>query len=81
LRQEEVRLRNFKKVDCLVVRHVKQEGGIFRRTGDMLIWLTNDENKVPVRIETTTPFGKVTVELVSSETQHSTGPEHKNSSR
>ncbi len=34
----------------------------------MLIWLTNDENKVPVRVETTTPFGTVAVELVSAET-------------
>ena len=70
LRQEEVQLRNFKKMNCLLLRHVKQKGGIFRRTGDMMIWLTNDEDKVPVRIETTTPVGKVTVELVSAETQH-----------
>jgi Protein of unknown function (DUF3108) len=74
LGQEEVRLRNFKKVDTLLLRHVKQEGGIFRRTGDMMIWLTNDEDKVPVKMETTTPFGKVTVELVSAETQHSDMP-------
>jgi len=68
LRQEEIRLRNFKKVDSLVLRHVKQKE-IFRRTGDMMIWLTNDENKVPVKVETDTPVGKVTVELVSAETQ------------
>jgi hypothetical protein len=67
VRQEEIRLRNFKKVDCLLLRHVKQKE-IFRRTGDMLIWLTNDEKKVPVRVETTSPFGAVAVELVSAET-------------
>lgn len=66
VRQEEVRLRNLKKVDSLLLRHVKQKG-IFRRTGDMMIWLTNDEKKVPVRVETTSPFGTVTVELVSAE--------------
>lgn len=81
LRQEEVRLRNFKKVDSLLLRHVKQKGGIFRRTGDMMIWLTNDENKVPVRMETTTPVGKVTVELVSAERNTLPPPGHKNSSR
>jgi hypothetical protein len=74
LRQEEVRLRNFKKMNCLLLRPVKQKGGIFRRTGDMMIWLTNDEDKVPVRIETTTPVGEVTVELVSAETQHPDRP-------
>jgi hypothetical protein len=67
VRQEEIRLRNFKKVDSLLLRHVKQEG-IFRRTGDMMIWITNDEKKVPVRLETTSPFGTVAVELVSAET-------------
>ena len=74
LRTEKVLLRNFKKVDSLLLRHVKQEGGIFRQTGDMLIWLTNDEDKVPVKMETTTPFGKVTVELISAESQHSDRP-------
>jgi hypothetical protein len=67
VRQEEVRLRNFRKVDSLLLRHVKQKG-IFRRTGDMMIWLTNDGKKVPVRVETTSPFGTVAVELVSAET-------------
>ena len=69
VREEEIRLRNFNKVDTLLLRHVKQKDGIFRRTGDMLIWLTNDENKVPVKVEAATPLGKVTVELVSAETQ------------
>jgi hypothetical protein len=40
----------------------------------MMIWLTNDEDKVPVKMETTTPFGKVTVELISAESQHSDRP-------
>lgn len=69
LRQEEVRLRNLKKVDTLMLRHVKQKEGIFRRTGDMTIWLTNDEYRTPVKVETSIPLGSVTVELVSSETQ------------
>jgi hypothetical protein len=41
----------------------------------MLIWVTNDGDKVPVKMETISPFGKVTVELVSAETQHSDRPE------
>lgn len=39
----------------------------------MLIRLTNDENKVPVKV-VTTPLGKVAVELVSAETLHSDSP-------
>jgi hypothetical protein len=74
VRQEVIRLRNFKTVESLLLRHAKQTGGIFRRTGDMMIWLTNDEYKVPVKVETTTPVGKVTVELVSAESQPSDRP-------
>ncbi len=32
-----------------------------------MIWITDDDFKVPVRIETSTAFGNITVELVSSE--------------
>lgn len=67
LRQEEIRLRNFKKMDTLLLRHIQQKGGIFRRTGDKLIWLSNDKFKVPVRMETSTPLGNITLELVSAE--------------
>lgn len=81
LRHEEIRLRNLKKVDSLVLRHVKQKDGIFRRTGDMTIWLTNDENKVPVKVETSTPFGTATVELVSAETELFDKPGTKSSPR
>lgn len=69
LRQEEIRLRSFKKVDTLLLRHVQQKGGIFKRIGDVLIWVTNDENKVPVKVETTLPLGLVTAELISAETR------------
>lgn len=69
MRKEELRLRNFKKVETLLLRHQHQKGGIFKRAGDMMIWITNDEYKVPVKVETTSPLGKVTVELVSSESQ------------
>jgi hypothetical protein len=67
LRREEIRLPNFKKVATLVVRPLQQTAGIFRRTGDVLIWMTDDAHKVPVRIVTTIALGKVTAELVSAE--------------
>ena len=69
LRQETLRLLNFKLVNTLVVHPVQQTDGIFRRTGDIMIWLTDDKNKVPVRIETSIPIGKVVVELISAETE------------
>ena len=67
VRREMIRLPNMKKVDALVVHPVRQNGETFRKTGDMLIWITNDDNKVPVKVKTSLPIGSMTVELVSAE--------------
>lgn len=69
LSQEQLRLRNLKMVDTLLLRHVKQGNEKSERIGDVFIWLSNDENKVPVKFETTIPLGKVTVELISAATE------------
>lgn len=69
LRREAVRLLNFTKVETLVVRPLQKSAGIFRRTGDILIWMTDDANKVPVKIVTSVALGTVTVELLSAESK------------
>ncbi|GFO59551.1 hypothetical protein GMST_18760 [Geomonas silvestris] len=69
LRKEEIRLANFNKVATLVVKPLQKTAGIFRRTGDLLIWMTDDARKVPVKMETTIALGKVTAELISAESQ------------
>ncbi len=46
-----------------------------------MIWLTNDEYRVPVKMETSAPLGDVTIELVSAETQPFGRPAAQNSSR
>jgi hypothetical protein len=35
----------------------------------VLVWLTDDDYKEPVRLETTIDLGKVTAELVSAEAE------------
>lgn len=69
LRREEIGLPGFRKADTLVVRPLIQTEGIFRTTGEVLIWLTNDEFKVPVKVETAITLGKVTAELIAAETK------------
>jgi len=69
LRRETMRLPNLQKVDTLVVRPLQTTAGILRRTGDILIWMTDDANKVPVKIITSVALGEVTVELVSAESK------------
>jgi len=67
LRREEMRLPNLTKVKTLVIRPLQKTAGMFRRTGEVLIWMTDDEFKVPVKIVTSMALGKVTAELVSAE--------------
>jgi len=69
LRREEVRLPNLSTVATLVVRPLQKTAGIFRRTGDILIWMTDDDHKVPVRIVTSIALGTITAELVSAESK------------
>ena len=69
LRRERIALPGFRHIETLVLQpHLKTEG-ILRRTGDILIWVTDDENRVPVRVETTIALGRVAAELTSSEVQ------------
>jgi hypothetical protein len=69
LRRESLRLPNLTTVDTLVVKPFQKSAGIFRRTGDILIWMTDDANKVPVKIVTSVAIGTVTVELISAESK------------
>jgi hypothetical protein len=67
LRRESLQLPNLTTVDTLVIRPLQKTAGMFRRTGDIQIWITDDEYKVPVKITTTVALGTITVELVSAE--------------
>lgn len=69
LRREQIRLPNLSSADTLVVRPLVKTTGMFRQSGEIMIWLTNDRSKVPVKIVTTIPLGTVTAELVTAETQ------------
>jgi hypothetical protein len=67
LRRETIRLFNLDQVDTLVIRPRQDSDGITRRTGELLIWLTDDANRVPVKVETSIALGGITAELISSE--------------
>ena len=59
----------FRKADTIVIKPQFKTDGIFKRTGDVTIWLTDDDYRAPVKVETQIPLGKVTVELLSAETE------------
>ena len=55
------------KFDCIVIEPLVVEGGLFKSEGSILIWLSNDERKIPVKVATKILIGYVTAELVKYE--------------
>jgi len=50
--------------DCVVVEpHVMENAGIFKATGQMQVWMTNDEKKIPVFVKVKTPLGSTSAIL------------------
>jgi Protein of unknown function (DUF3108) len=54
-------------VDTVKIRPVLHSEGLFQRKGDIIVWLTDDESKVPVKMETEVSVGKVTAQLTGIE--------------
>ena len=49
--------------DCFLVEPLIQEGGLFKSEGRIVIYLSNDERKIPVKVSTKVPVGSINVEL------------------
>jgi len=45
------------RVDCLVIEPALEGEAIFQQTGDIHIWLTNDDKKIPVLLQSKVIFG------------------------
>jgi hypothetical protein len=54
-------------VDTVKIRPVLHSEGLFQKKGDIIVWLTDDESKVPVKVETEVSVGKVTAKLTGIE--------------
>lgn len=55
------------KFDCIVIEPLVQEGGLFKHEGNIIIWLTDDENKMPVRVKTKVVVGAIDADLTDYE--------------
>lgn len=51
----------------VVVNPLLKTGGIFEKTGDMLIWMSDDDRHMPVKMVSKVRIGSITVELVKIE--------------
>jgi len=51
------------KVDTIVIKPILNFPGIFRHKGNIYIWLTDDQKRLPVRMKTEIVFGAVSATL------------------
>jgi hypothetical protein len=48
---------------CIVIEPLVKEGGLFKSEGSILVWLTDDERKVPIKVMSKIIIGSITAEL------------------
>jgi hypothetical protein len=53
--------------DCIMVEPIIVEGGLFKTEGKIIIWLTDDELKIPVKVKTKILIGSIDAELTEYE--------------
>lgn len=51
--------------ECIILEPEIKEGGLFKSEGNVVIWLTNDELKIPVKVKTKIIIGSIDAELTS----------------
>jgi hypothetical protein len=63
LRKEKIKVSGIGEIATVVVKPDLRSEGLFHRKGDIFIWFTDDEKRIPVKVETKVPIGKVVAEL------------------
>ena len=53
--------------DCIILEPKVREGGLFKSEGSIIVWLTDDELKVPVKVKTKVLIGSIDAELTGYE--------------
>ena len=50
--------------DCLILEpSIREDAGIFKAKGKLNVWVTNDKNKMPVKMKSKIPVGSIHAEL------------------
>ena len=65
LKRETLELPDGSKTPCLVLNPIVGEKGIFGKTADARLWITDDARRIPVQIRSRFSFGDVTLKLKS----------------
>lgn len=53
--------------DCIMIEPLVVEGGLFKSEGSIIIWLTDDDAKMPVKVKSKVIIGSIDAELTKFE--------------
>ena len=53
--------------DCIMIEPLVVEGGLFKSEGSIIIWMTDDEAKMPVKVKSKVIIGSIDAELTKFE--------------
>jgi len=48
---------------CIMVEPLVQEGGLFKSEGSIVVWMTDDERRIPVKVKTKVLIGSIDADL------------------
>lgn len=51
------------RFSCIVIEPLVREGGLFKSDGRIIMWLTDDEKKIPVKVSSRIIIGSISAEL------------------
>lgn len=69
LQRETIRLPSMREIPSIKMEPQFTTDGIFVRSGTIQFWLSDDEFRVPVKLTTTIPIGKISAELIAADTK------------
>lgn len=55
------------KYKTVKLKPLVQEGGLFKHEGDMFLWISDDQNKIPIRMESAVVVGAVKADLIRAQ--------------
>lgn len=65
LRRATAKLEDGQQIPIIVVEPIVNSEGLFQKSGSIVVWLTDDERRLPVRMETQLKIGRVSARLTS----------------
>ena len=55
------------KFECIMVEPLVEEGGLFKSEGSLVLWLSDDDLRIPVKVKTKIIIGSINAELTAYE--------------